>query len=350
MKPLQNVLYITTPGAYLSKERETIKLKMDGRADVKIPIHGIQSIVCFGSVGMSPWLMGFCAQRNVTVTFLTETGRFLARVLGPVHGNVLLRRAQYRIADEEKKAAAIAAHFVIGKLSNARQVLIRCIRDHGETPALRQAEKIHGERIRLLTRQESRETLRGMEGEAAKQYFAAFSQLIRKEHPLFLFRNRNRRPPTDAVNALLSFFYTLLVHDVRSALETVGLDSAVGFLHKDRPGRPGLALDLMEELRPFFCDRLAVSLINREQVRPEDFQKRYGNRCCAAGRRGAQTGSCRMAEDETRTHPPPFYRRKNSQRSHPFSAGPAPGPASSGRSGWLPPVSLEVKHDGTGHL
>ncbi|TYT75111.1 type I-C CRISPR-associated endonuclease Cas1c [Desulfobotulus mexicanus] len=271
MKPLQNILYITKPGAYLSKERETIHIRLEEGPDVKIPIHGISGIVCFGTVGMSPWLMGFCAERNVAVTFLTDTGRFLARVHGPMHGNVLLRRAQYRTADVADQSGTLAAAFVTGKLYNCRQALLRCIRDHGETPALRETEKLLSDRIRTLTSVEDCDTARGMEGDAARAYFSAFPDLIRKSDPAFAFSGRNRRPPKDAVNALLSLFYTLLVHDVRSALETVGLDSAVGFLHKDRPGRPSLALDMMEELRPVFCDRLTVSLINREQVRASDF-------------------------------------------------------------------------------
>ncbi|MCW7754648.1 type I-C CRISPR-associated endonuclease Cas1c [Desulfobotulus sp. H1] len=271
MKPLQNILYITKPGAYLSKERETIRIRLEEGPDMKIPIHGISGIVCFGTVGMSPWLMGFCAERNVAVTFLTDTGRFLAKVHGPLHGNVLLRRAQYRAADIADKSGTLAAAFVAGKLYNCRQALLRCIRDHGETPALRETEKLLSDRIRKLTSIEDCDTARGMEGDAARSYFSAFPDLIRKDDPAFAFSGRNRRPPKDAVNALLSLFYTLLVHDVRSALETVGLDSAVGFLHKDRPGRPSLALDMMEELRPVFCDRLTVSLINREQVRASDF-------------------------------------------------------------------------------
>ncbi len=271
MKPLQNILYITKPGAYLSKERETIHIRLDEGPDMKIPIHGISGIVCFGTVGMSPWLMGFCAERNVAVTFLTDTGRFLARVHGPTHGNVLLRRAQYRTADTPDNTRNLAAGFVIGKLYNCRQALLRCIRDHGETPGLRSVEKILSDRIRSLPNLSDCDSVRGIEGEAAKAYFSVFPDLIRKKDPTFSFTGRNRRPPKDAVNALLSLFYTLLVHDVRSALETVGLDPAVGFLHKDRPGRPSLALDMMEELRPVFCDRLTASLINREQVKGSDF-------------------------------------------------------------------------------
>ena len=305
MKPLQNVLYITTPGTYLSKERETIRIRMDDGPDVKLPIHGITGIVGFGAVGMSPWLMRFCMEQNVAVTFLSEQGKFLARVSGPLHGNVLLRRAQYRAADDPQWRARLASQIVTGKLANSRQVLLRCIRDHGETDMLREAESLHADRIRSLQFENGCDTVRGIEGDAAKAYFAAFPDLIRKEG--FPFSGRNRRPPTDAVNALLSFFYTLLVHDVRSALETVGLDSAVGFLHTDRPGRPGLALDLMEELRPVFCDRLVASLINREQVRPDDFET------------DPDTGGVTL-KDEKRKHVLAAWQKmKQEPLTHPFT-------------------------------
>lgn len=276
MKKLLSTLYVTTQGAYLSKEGQTMRAKVGDEKRLQLPIHTLSGIVCFGRVSMSPYLMGFCAENDVAVSFLSETGRFLAQVRGPVSGNVLLRRTQYRQADDSKASAEVARSCVIGKVMNSRSVVTRGLRDHGDRIDSGVLESISGKLKEALSRikvEANLDTIRGIEGEAARIYFRAFDHLILSNKDSFRFTERSRRPPLDSVNALLSFIYTLLAHDVRSALEAVGLDPAVGFLHRDRPGRPSLALDLMEEFRPYLADRMVLNLINREQVRPEDFIK-----------------------------------------------------------------------------
>ncbi len=265
MKKHLNTLFVTTQGAYLAKEGETVVVKVEKKIRLRLPVHTIGGIVCFGNVMMSPFLMGFCAERDVTISFLTEYGRFLAKVQGPVSGNVLLRREQYRRADDLHSSAQIARSVLTGKLANSRAVLQRALRDHSsrlDAPKLKEASMKIKYALESLQKDVSLNVLRGIEGESAHTYFGVFDHLIVSQKDDFIFRNRNRRPPLDNVNCLLSFLYTLLMHDVRSALECVGLDPAVGFLHRDRPGRPGLALDMMEEFRPFLSDRMALSLIN----------------------------------------------------------------------------------------
>jgi len=259
-------------------------------------------------VGCSPFLMGFCAERDVSISYLTENGRFLARVQGPVSGNVLLRREQYRRADDPGISADMARAVLTGKLANSRTVLRRALRDH--------PEKINGDEIssasfklksslRSLQLDHSLDILRGIEGEAAHTYFNVFDHLITSQKEDFTFRDRNRRPPLDKVNCLLSFIYTLLVHDVRSALEAVGLDPQVGFLHKDRLGRPSLALDMMEEFRPFLADRLTLSLINLCQVRKEGFTK-------------TESGAVLMDDETRKVVLVAYQKRKQDKIVHPF--------------------------------
>jgi CRISPR-associated protein Cas1 len=276
MKKLLNTLFVTTQGAYLHKEGESVLVKVENDIKLRVPIHTLGGIVCFGNVLCSPFLLGFCAENNVEVSFLTENGRFLARVQGPVSGNVLLRREQYRKADRDDASAEIAAAIVIGKLANARTVLQRAIRDHAEktdAEALQKAADRLDQQTRKLSVPRALDEIRGIEGDAAATYFSVFDHLITAQKAEFSIRERSRRPPMDNMNALLSFLYTLLVHDVSAALECVGLDRQVGFLHRDRPGRPGLALDLMEELRPFLADRLAISLVNLKQVQAKGLTK-----------------------------------------------------------------------------
>ena len=275
MRTLLNTLYVTTQKSYLGKDGETVSVYRDKKVVARIPVHTLSGIVCFGNVGMSPFLMGFCGEKEVGVSFLTERGRFLARVMGPVSGNVLVRRAQYRLADDLDESAELARSCVIGKVANSRAVLSRALRDHREKI---DAEAVEGAMVRLkatlkeLSIPRPLDTVRGLEGDAARAYFGVLNHLIMTRKEDFCFQGRSRRPPQDMVNALLSFVYTLLVHDVRSALEAMGLDPAVGFLHRDRPGRPGLALDMMEEFRAFVADRLVLSLINQRQVSPSGFQ------------------------------------------------------------------------------
>jgi CRISPR-associated protein Cas1 len=221
-------------------------------------------------------MLGFCAERGVAISILSGHGRFLASVQGPVRGNVLLRRQQYRLADDEEETKKTASRIISGKLANCRIVINRTTRDHKDktdVPALQASSLKIDHIIDRIPRATNVDELRGFEGQAAAEYFSIFNHLIIEQKDAFIFTDRNRRPPLDEVNALLSFIYTLLSHDVRSALETVGLDPAVGFLHRDRPGRSGLALDIMEEFRPVIADRLVLSLINRKQIKKNGFTK-----------------------------------------------------------------------------
>lgn len=278
MRPLLNTIYVTTEGAWLRKDGENLVMEVDGQQRARLPIHMLQGLVCMGRALVSPALMGHCTENGICITYLSEYGKFLARVEGPVSGNVLLRRAQYRLSDKPDGGVEIARHFIVGKIVNQRTVLARAVRDHGSSmPGLNVDALMHVmQRLKRLAVQVRTESdmarLRGFEGEAAQAYFGVFDHLVRVDVEALRFHGRSRRPPRDAVNALLSLLYTLLTHDCRSALETVGLDPAVGFLHRDRPGRPSLALDMMEEFRPMLADRLALSLINRRQVTEKDFQ------------------------------------------------------------------------------
>ena len=278
MRRQLNTLYVSSEGAWLRKDGANIVMEIDGEIRGRIPVHMLESLVCIGRVLVSPPLLGYCAEQGICISYLTPNGKFLARVEGPVSGNVLLRREQYRRSDNRASCAAIVANFLVGKVYNQRAVIGRALRDHGDKLAqeARTALEITHKRLaqiadRLLFEQEVN-VLRGLEGEAANAYFKVFDHLIRVPDPALRFKGRSRRPPLDPVNALLSFLYTLLTHDCRSALETVGLDPAVGYLHRDRPGRPSLALDLVEEFRPVLADRLALSLINRKQLTAHDFQ------------------------------------------------------------------------------
>jgi CRISPR-associated protein Cas1 len=244
----------------------------------------------------------------VSVSLLSEYGRFLAAVRGPVSGNVLLRRQQYRMADDDGATRKIAANIVNGKLANCRIVMNRVIRDHKEkvdTEAIKSASLAIDRIIDKIPRAQTTDEVRGCEGQAAAEYFKVFNHLIVEQKSDFVFVERNRRPPLDAVNALLSFVYTILAHDVRSALETVGLDPAVGFMHRDRPGRPGLALDLMEEFRPIIADRLVLSLINRRQVSKKGFKV-------------AANGAVIMDDDTRKTVLVEYQNRKQDEVTHPF--------------------------------
>ncbi len=265
-----------TQGAYLAKEGETVVVRAEKGTKLQVPIHTIKSIVCFGRVSCSPPLMGFCSQKGCSISFLSKYGRFLARVQGPVSGNVLLRREQYRRADNPYFCTELARSFIAGKIANCRTVLSRAIRDHTDKKGienLKQKKKRLKANLQLLKNEESLNDIRGIEGDSANLYFSVFDYLITAQKKSFFFNERNRRPPLDNINALLSFTYTLLMLDCTSALETVGIDPAVGFLHKDRPGRPSLALDLMEEFRPILADRLALSLVNLQMVQPKGFIK-----------------------------------------------------------------------------
>lgn len=278
MRRQLNTLYVTTEGAWLHKDGANIVMDVDGETRARLPVHMLDGLVCFGRVLVSTPLLGFCAEQGITVSFLTSYGRFQARVEGPVSGNVLLRREQYRRTDDPASCALIVQNILVGKLHNQRAVLGRGLRDHADklsdaaNAALQHAHQRLDRIIKKVQAEGDVDVLRGLEGEAAQCYFGVFDHLIRSSDGAMRFRSRSRRPPMDAVNALLSFLYTLLTHDCRSALESVGLDPAVGFLHRDRPGRPSLALDLLEEFRPMMADRLALSMINLKQLTARDFQ------------------------------------------------------------------------------
>lgn len=269
MKKLQNSLYINTQGAYLHKERETLVVDIAKEKALQLPIHSISGIFCFGNVMVSPQVMGFCGERGVNLAFFTEYGRFLARVQGKQTGNVLLRRTQYRHADTQ--AAEIARVIVAAKIQSQRQVLQRHQRNYGKQPAISHTVALLKSSLERLKTTTDLDIIRGLEGDAASRYFAVFSQLITEKTAKFTFKKRTRRPPTDPVNALLSFFYAIVGNDISAALQGVGLDPQVGFLHRDRPGRDSLAQDILEEFRAYLVDRLVLTLINRQQVKPSDF-------------------------------------------------------------------------------
>ncbi len=306
-----NTLYVTTPDAYLRKDGENVVVNVDRAEQARIPVHLLGGIVCFGSIGVSPALMGHCAERGVCISLMGRNGRFLARVEGPVSGNVLLRRSQYRATDNAEQTAALASHIVTGKVLNQRTVVRRALRDHGTnnqadwSARLSTCERRLSDAARRSAQSRDVNATRGIEGEAARIYYSVFDDLVRNDQASFTFSGRSRRPPLDPLNALLSFVYALLVHDCRSALESVGLDPAVGFLHRERPGRPSLALDLMEELRPVLADRLALSLVNRRQLASRDFKT-------------APSGAVSLREHSRKTVLVAFQDRKKDEIVHPF--------------------------------
>lgn len=274
MKHLLNTLFVTSQDAYLALEGETVVVYREKQAAGRFPLHTLSGILSFSYAGASPALMGACAQRRVNLAFCTPRGRFLARAVGPSHGSVLLRRTQYRFADDPAQSGRVARNFLFGKVYNARWSIERTRRDHGlrlDSASLTASASHLKELLPQIAAAASLEHLRGLEGAGATLYFGQFDQLILGEKPLFSYQSRSRRPPRDPVNALLSFVYSLLSHDCASALESVGLDSYVGFLHRDRPGRASLALDLMEELRPCMADRFVLTLINNRMVGRQDF-------------------------------------------------------------------------------
>ncbi len=306
MKRHLNTLFVTTQGAYLSKEGEAVVVSVGREMKLRVPIHHLGGVVCFGQVMASPALLGFCAERSVRVSFLTEHGRFLARVEGPVAGNVLVRREQYRRADDSTASARIARAIVAAKIANARTVLLRAQRERPEASVeLGSAGKLLSALLDQLTRTDELDSVRGLEGAAARAYFDVFDSLIVQQKEAFFFRERSRRPPTDNMNALLSFVYTLVLHDIEGALETVGLDPSVGFLHRDRPGRPGLALDVLEEFRAPLADRLVLSLVNLRQVAPTGF-------------RSAETGGVTMDDETRKAVLVAYQKRKQEELEHPF--------------------------------
>ncbi len=309
MKHHLNTLFIQTDGAYLAKDGRALRVLIDGEEKLRTPVHTLGSIVCFGRVNASTSALALCAEEGVAVSFCSASGRLLARATGFTPGNVLLRRDQYRAADDLSRSAAIAAPIVAAKVANARTALLRAARDHGDADgSLAEAAASLASSARAALACQNLDALRGIEGDAASAYFAVFDRLVSLPPPdrdAFRLAGRTRRPPLDRTNALLSFLYAMLTHDARAACEAAGLDPAVGFLHRDRPGRPSLALDLIEELRAFLCDRLALSLINRRQVNAADFDIQ-------------PTGAVRMTDAARRTVVIAYQRRKQEEITHPY--------------------------------
>ncbi len=309
MKRLLNTLYVTSEGAWLNKDGSNVVVRIDGAERGRAPIHLLGQIICFGRIGMSPDLMHFCAGEGVSITFLSAYGRFLGRVEGPTSGNVLLRRAQHEATRNEGSALSVACAIVAAKISGQRGALARALRDHGDSmvPAIRGAlEEVRDQLARVARRALSApdmDALRGLEGDAANAYWRVFPNLLRSSG--FTFSGRNRRPPRDPVNALLSFLYVLLAADCRAALEAHGLDPQMGFLHRDRPGRMSLALDLMEEFRAPLADRTALTLINRGQLKPRDF-------------RHEETGGVFLTDDARKTVLAAWQDRKRTTLRHAF--------------------------------
>ncbi|TLS67629.1 type I-C CRISPR-associated endonuclease Cas1 [Mariprofundus erugo] len=306
MRQVLNTLFVMTQGSYLHLERETLKLEIDKQTKLRVPMHHIGGIVLFGNVMVSPFALHRCAEDGRSVVMLSEQGRFRARLEGPQSGNVLLRRAQHQLLDDEKRSVELMRIVVAGKLQNSRAVLLRGAREASSpeyAARLRLAADNLAGSIRALPQAIDADVLRGIEGQAAREYFDSFNALLRHNQDAFAMKGRNRRPPRDRINALLSFLYALLANECVSAVESVGLDPQVGYLHTLRPGRPGLALDLMEEFRPLLADRLALTLINRQQIKPDDFEVRPG-------------GSVQMSEDARRTLLTAWQQRKQDEVKH----------------------------------
>jgi CRISPR-associated protein Cas1 len=277
MRKLLNTLFVTTPDTYLALDGENIVVLKEETKLGRVPLHNLEGVVTSGYLGASPALMRKCAEKNISLTFLTTSGRFGSRVTGGTTGNVTLRKKQYRISDDETQSLAIARHFIVGKLYNQRWMLERITRDNPLRVNVEQFKQISVELkkyIEAVQQAKDLDSLRGIEGQAANRYFLLFDQMILQQKAEFGFYGRNRRPPLDNVNALLSLAYTLLAQECAAALETVGLDPYVGFMHQDRPGRTSLALDLMEELRGIYADRFVLTLINKKVVTAKDFIKK----------------------------------------------------------------------------
>jgi len=315
MRQILNTLYVMTPNAYVHLENETLRVEVEGEKKLQVPLHHLGSVVCFGDVLVSPALMHRCAQDGRSVVLLNRNGRFMARVEGPVSGNILLRQAQFRAAENPAFTLDTARSIVAGKLRNARQVLLRGAReadDDADRAALDRAADSLAASIRALPAAANLDTVRGIEGEAARTYFDNLTRLLRKDaRAAFAMNGRSRRPPRDRFNALLSFVYSMVMNDCRSALESVGLDPQLGFLHAVRPGRAALALDLMEEFRAILADRLVLTLINRGQVSEKDFEERPG-------------GAVHMRDDARKTVVVAYQERKQEELTHPLLESKAP--------------------------
>ncbi|HEY8419146.1 MAG TPA: type I-C CRISPR-associated endonuclease Cas1c [Clostridia bacterium] len=308
MKRLLNVLYITLPDVYIFLENENVCVKKDNEIIFRAPLLNLENIICFNYPGVTSHLMGECAKRNITITFLNEYGKFIGSFYGPSKGNVLLRKEQYRISEQDHKSIRYAKNFIFGKIHNQKWVIERAIRDHFlrvNEQKLKAVSVELTEDMKQTINVQEKDELRAIEGKAAQSYFKILDDLILQNKDCFVFDKRIRRPPTDPVNALMSFAYSLLAIECKHALESVGLDSYVGFFHVDRPARPSLALDLMEELRPHFADRFVLSLINRKEVLPEDFERQ-------------ESGAVLLKDDARKKFLSAWQDRKKETIIHPF--------------------------------
>ena len=277
MRKLLNTLYVTSENSYLSLDGENVVVLEEQKEIGRVPLHNLEGIVSFGYRGTSPALMGACAEKNISLCYLTPQGKFLARISGRTKGNVILREQQYASKNDDEVSLGIAKNCILGKVYNARWVLERAVRDHAiqiDANQVKAASASLKASLELIRNSQSKEQLRGYEGEAASVYFGVFDQLILRQKKEFIFQGRNKRPPLDNVNALLSFVYTLLTNSITSALESVGLDPYVGYLHTDRPGRASLSLDLIEELRAILADRFVLTLINKKIISGKNFSKK----------------------------------------------------------------------------
>jgi CRISP-associated protein Cas1 len=309
MRQILNTLYITTPQAYAHLENDTLRIDVEREKKLAVPLHHLGSVVCFGNIMVSPALMHRLAEEGKSLVLLDTSGRFKARLEGPTSGNVLLRQAQHKAVGESAQTLALARSFIAGKLKNSRQILLRGARENAdvtEQETLKRVGENLNASLRALANANDLDTMRGIEGEAARGYFGALNLLVKKEaREHFQMDGRSKRPPRDRMNALLSFLYSMITNDCRSAIESVGLDPQLGFLHAVRPGRAALALDLVEEFRAFIADRLALSLVNRGQIVAKDFEFREG-------------GSVQLADDARRTLVVAFQERKQEEITHPL--------------------------------
>ncbi|HPF07445.1 MAG TPA: type I-C CRISPR-associated endonuclease Cas1c [Spirochaetota bacterium] len=307
MKRHLNTLYITSPDAYIRKEGMTFVVEIEEKKALQAPVHTIENIVCFGFKPLTPALMAFCVENNIGISYLSMHGKFLARVYGEQRGNVLLRKTQYGMHDAEEKSVSIAKNIIAAKITNSRSVLQRHKRNHGDSADGRISKSIEdlARYIKLVHNAHNLDVLRGYEGDAASIYFGCFNELITSQKEDFVMNGRTKRPPLDYVNALLSFVYMLLVNELRSAMETTGLDPQVGFLHRIRPGRPSLALDLMEEFRAYIADRVVLNLINLKQVTKADFERR-------------ETGEIRISDRGRKEVLMAYQKKKDEVIEHPF--------------------------------
>lgn len=308
MKRLLNVVYVSQSDMYLALKGHNLNLLQDGESIARVPLHNLEGICTFGHQGASPALMAYCMENNISLTFFSSSGKFRGRLTGEVNGNVVLRKKQYRLSHDENESVKIARHMIVGKIYNSEHILHRMIRDHAlriDTVRMKLAiEQLKEARNRTL-QCENLEALRGIEGNAASTYFGVFDECILQQKEHFYYKGRSRRPPLDNVNALLSFSYSLLASEVAAALEGVGLDAYVGFMHRDRPGRISLALDVMEELRPIIAERFVLKLINRKQVKPNDFIRK-------------ENGAILLTENARRNFLSLWQEAKQEKMAHPY--------------------------------